>query len=177
MAAGGQSARQRHEGAQLGAPFPLSQLAADFGRGQARVARGAAQAHDLRQHVDTRLRLLLRLRERACLCPGGRALRGLARRLHARQRGFGLGLRLPAQRFVVRGFHRFGLDPDHQLRARRQFVEHLGLGPAQHEGRDHAAQALAGLAHAAALDRVGEMLVEAGQRAQQARVAEAHHRP
>ncbi|MCY1240644.1 hypothetical protein D9M72_535000 [compost metagenome] len=160
MAARGKLAGQLDKGAHLGA---FGQLPAEFRRDQARIARGAPQPHQLRQHVDARLRLVLGLRQGARTGPCRRAFGGLACRFHARQRGLGLGLGLAAQGLVVRGFDRLGLDPDHQLRARRQFIQHLRLGPAQHERRDHAAQPLARLAHAAALDRVGKVFVEAGQ--------------
>ena len=68
-------------------------------------------------------------------------------------------------------------DVEGEFGAFRQFAQHLGLGPAQHERGDQTAQAVLGLPVAAALDGVAEAFGKTGLVAQEARVGEAHDGP
>jgi hypothetical protein len=148
LAIGHQLGRQLAEGLHLGAHQ------AQRGRDQARVAGGAAQPGQPGQDVEL----------------------GLARRV-ARQAALGGHQGVAPQGLVVGLLGRVGLHLQHQLGPRRQVVQHLGLGAAQDEGRDQAAQLPARGLVALALDGAGKALVEARQRAQQAGVAGLHDRP
>ena len=70
-----------------------------------------------------------------------------------RERAAGVGHGLPAQRLVMRRLGRGGLHGDVELGARRQLLQHLRLGPAQHERPDQPLQQVLRVAVAVALDR------------------------
>ena len=146
-----QQARQ-----QLGKRRQLAAGQAQFRRHQLRVAAGAAQLHDLGQDLDGFFR---------------------RRPFHHRQ----LFQRFAAQRLVQRGFLRRQLHFQHDLRARRQFRQHLRLGAAQDEGCDQAPQPQTGAGGGALVlvffDRAGKAQVELVQRAQQTGVDEAEQIP
>ena len=132
--------------------FDLGARQAHLGHHQARVAGGAAQLHELGQHAHLR----------AFFVFGGLGhfFAGLA-----------------AQRLLQAAL---GLAGHHQvddLGARRQVLQHLGLGAAQQKGRDDAAQPLAHGGVLLAFNGAGKALLELRLRAQQAGVEQAHQRP
>jgi BMFP domain-containing protein YqiC len=148
VAAGDQFAGQFGKGLHLGAGD------AEFRAAQARVAGGATQTGELREDVETRLRLRRRVERRVDLVR-----------------------RLAAQGFVVRGFGGFRGDGQDQFGARRQVLQHFGLGSPQDEGADQTLEDVLRLAVAVALDRAGEAFVEAVDAAEQPGVGKAHDRP
>ena len=134
----------------------LAALEAQFGRHQGRVAAGAAQPHHFGQDLDRLLAL-------------GRFQRGE------------LLERLAPQRLVQRRLFLRQFDRQHDLGARWQFGQYLGLGAAQDEGLDKAPQPGARTDLRALVlgpfDRPGKAQVELVAGAQQAGIDEAEQVP